>query len=1167
MMEYTPQLFVDFVKKLTILDKNYRSAAAAVGHVLEKQAAAEQEAWKAVRSGVAADVNTRIDDTKQALAEYRKQLKQVATEKHRNKDDVLMARLLKCQEYLALVESVLNNISVPAIFAQYKGDGSKPVHVTLEDILSNRTDLIKMVRDLNESFKNPKNQVYEETCSTFYSTCCKARELLEQEDLQLHREITGDREDLHGKYRSIAQASGQRLSEQWQSAMEQMDAFVVDYAKRAQDSHGQTAQVRKSEGEALQNQRRALEEVFLKKFSPEAFWQEYTRIYDREPSLQNYVCSQELASSVRISTLEYDLTGLRLCEDTLGFLNHHYPQLLRGNLLTMPCCTTFDAEFNYMVTYDEARKQDAVASACGLGMRLFMMFPPRKIHFTFMDPVSLGGSFAMFRRLVDSDDRTNEVINGQIWSKSSDIEKKLQTMTDHISNVTQRCLQGKYGNIYEYNQVAGQNAEPYQILMLMDYPAGLSDRGLHLLEQIVTSGPKCGVFTIIYRSRSQLEKVSKYSDPALSAVEHHFHHLELNKGNDRMEWSELSPKNIPLCWNGVRLPSGTQLDRIIDVLKKGIKQADKIVIGIDKVSDAEISHSTAEGIRIPIGIRGADDIQYLTLGVGGSHHALVAGVAGAGKSSLLHTIIRGALTQYAPDELQIYLVDFKRGVEFKIYADYDLPSFRVVAIESEREFGYHILKNLEEEQKIRASRFKKLKTAGQIDRIEEYLETGQKMPRILVIMDEFHELFTNGNDDIAKESAIIMERIVRQGRAFGVHLILASQSYSNITGIDRAVFSQMAVRIVLKCSNEDANLLLQNGSAEIDQISIDDSGRAVYNSEAGSATHNIQFRVAYIEPSKHREMLEEISVRTKDVPHEPTKILLSNIEDNCRSIFGQFQTYGPEQCPAPGRLYLGESLSISNDMNLELMRKSCHNLMLLGADSEIARNMFTFALVSLCINYRVRTGGKPKKPFISLLSCKPLQDRYFVDTLKLVGELLPEYIQCVPNSDEEIRKMLTELYNLSKDDSPTLEQERYLFVFGYQRAEELHSDAMDSREDTIGTLFNLMSSGTEHRSVSSKQSFLSILRNGPRKGVHTILWQDSFPSLEKNEPKLMSYFNLRIAYGMTQEEYSRALGDNDIKPMSDTTAVYYNKEGNNQHFRPYQTPDDVWLEKLCQKLN
>ena len=135
-----------------------------------------------------------------------------------------------------------------------------------------------------------------------------------------------------------------------------------------------------------------------------------------------------------------------------------------------------------------------------------MLLPPGKLNFTFIDPVTLGESFAMFNRLVNVDDRTSEVINGKIWSTPADIEQKLVVMTDHISNVTQRCLQGKYNNIYEYNSVAEQNAEAYQVLMLMDFPAGLTDRSLKLLEQIATSGPKCGVFTIIYRNESQYKK-------------------------------------------------------------------------------------------------------------------------------------------------------------------------------------------------------------------------------------------------------------------------------------------------------------------------------------------------------------------------------------------------------------------------------------------------------------------------------------------------------------------------------------------------------------------------------------------------------------------------------------------------------------------------------------
>ncbi len=117
--------------------------------------------------------------------------------------------------------------------------------------------------------------------------------------------------------------------------------------------------------------------------------------------------------------------------------------MYRGEKLVIPYCARFNSEFNYLFRFDGKERAIVVKNACEMGMRLFMMLPPGKVNFTFIDPVTLGESFAMFTRLVDVDDRTSEVINGKIWSAPSDIENKLKIMTNHISNVTQRCLQGK----------------------------------------------------------------------------------------------------------------------------------------------------------------------------------------------------------------------------------------------------------------------------------------------------------------------------------------------------------------------------------------------------------------------------------------------------------------------------------------------------------------------------------------------------------------------------------------------------------------------------------------------------------------------------------------------------------------------------------------------------
>ena len=62
--------------------------------------------------------------------------------------------------------------------------------------------------------------------------------------------------------------------------------------------------------------------------------------------------------------------------------------------------------------------------------------------------------------------------------------------------------------------------------------------------------------------------------------------------------------------------------------------------------------------------------------------------------------------QYRPSELQFYLLDFKKGVEFKLYADSELASMRVIGIESEREFGRSVLQRLDTELQRRGELFR-----------------------------------------------------------------------------------------------------------------------------------------------------------------------------------------------------------------------------------------------------------------------------------------------------------------------------------------------------------------------------------------------------------------------------------------------------------------------------
>src|SRR5262249_48798526 len=150
-------------------------------------------------------------------------------------------------------------------------------------------------------------------------------------------------------------------------------------------------------------------------------------------------------------------------------------------------------------------------------------------------------------------------------------------------------------------------------------------------------------------------------------------------------------------------------------------------------------------------------------------------------------------------------IDFKKGVEFQGYAAHRLPHARVVAIESEREFGLSVLQRLDGILKERGDKFR---DAGVNDLAGYRAERPhEKMPRILLIVDEFQEFFVE-DDKLAQEAALLLDRLVRQGRAFGLHVLLGSQTLGGAYSLARSTIDQMAVRIALQCSDADAQLIL-----------------------------------------------------------------------------------------------------------------------------------------------------------------------------------------------------------------------------------------------------------------------------------------------------------------------------------------------------------------------
>src|SRR5262249_25198026 len=298
------------------------------------------------------------------------------------------------------------------------------------------------------------------------------------------------------------------------------------------------------------------------------------------------------------------------------------------------------------------------------------------------------------------------------------------------------------------------------------------------------------------------------------------------------------------------------------------------------------------------------------------------------KSTLLHVIVTDLALRYSPDEVEFYLIDFKKGVEFKTYATRRLPHARVIAIESDREFGTSVLERLDAVLKERGDLFRR----EGVQDIAAFRDArpDARMPRILLMVDEFQEFFVE-DDRYSQTAALLLDRLVRQGRAFGIHVLLGSQTLGGAYSLARTTIGQMAVRIALQCSETDAHLILSedNSAARL----LTRPGEAIYNDANGMLEGNNPFQVAWLDDAQRDGLLDRIrDLAAERGPSGPEPIVFEgNIPaDPARNAalceLLQSGAVGPlseaTKVEAPPVAWLGDAVAITGPSMVAFPRRS-----------------------------------------------------------------------------------------------------------------------------------------------------------------------------------------------------------------------------------------------------
>ncbi len=382
-------------------------------------------------------------------------------------------------------------------------------------------------------------------------------------------------------------------------------------------------------------------------------------------------------------------------------------------------------------------------------------------------------------------------------TESKEIEEALKHLYEYLKVNLQEKLAG-FRDFAHYNENATDRL-PLKALFLSGVDA-LSKDAFYYLEKIMRFGSKNGVLSFV---NLESEKNNKSAEDLKNYAEFF---------KDTTSFERLKYLNVEVI-NDQGIQSQHMQD-FADKIKAYYEKKKVVKSELKALQKDEKfwTESSQHEVVVPVGW----DINHkeVCFEIGNEqNHTLICDHSGSGKSNFLHVLIQNLAFYYAPNEVQLFLLDYKEGVEFNAYvADTPLEHARLVSVASSISYGITFLKWLCDEIQKRADRFKQFNVKD----LRDYRKHGET-PRLIVVIDEFQVLFSD-NSSKGKESVEqSLNTLLKKGRSYGVHLILATQTMRG-TDINRSIMAQIANRIALPMDAEDSNSILNNDDAACELV-------------------------------------------------------------------------------------------------------------------------------------------------------------------------------------------------------------------------------------------------------------------------------------------------------------------------------------------------------------
>lgn len=774
---------------------------------------------------------------------------------------------------------------------------------------------------------------------------------------------------------------------------------------------------------------------------------------------------------------------------------------------------------NIVIHTNRDASQSCASLVKNIILKLLITLPPQMIKLHLIDPLGLGSNFEFLEPGRSS-------FSENVISDLKSIEKLLSEIRQAITDTRSKLLGGKYTDIQEYNEKVGGHHLDYHFIILLDFPKWYSQQVATDLIPILQSGPEAGVFMIFHTNESEeIPEYWKWNDRSFSKKV-----ININVKGGKASWDldQFSGYEIKL----ENLPEETFISQIIQTANAGKDSLMLPILPYEKIAIPEVDWGKGDStpsISVPMGIAEDSEIFEITLGQESSsiHHGIIGGMIGSGKGNFLRVLITQLVSKYSPEELELYLLDFKQAQDLGNYQTHPVKHIRATIGNDDLFSGLVILRWLKSEKSRRSIEM------GTAVKLEELRRTGKKLSRILVIIDEFPKLLSDKT--YGPESQELLKELAKEGRAYGIHIFLSTQTLENLADM-RTAYGQMGLRVALKVEDPShSEKMLGPGNTKASEL--EEIGLAIINQATrGKADKTTKVKIAFLENEKQRDILQKINqqygkAETRILGYEKPKKIIDDLE----------QFYGNKRpdkkdgevligVGVSSELKIGDSGTIVNNTYIPLNEEHGSNILLVGSDQEQAKQILQSAIISF--TYQTHSSSKVKlltfpkiRNSIQGLSAYVDNRLEFVDPDNMINELI--------QADNLIQERLS-----SNDD--TYDPILFLF-FGIGRISKINQPLGDNLRDV-------------KRNITTTASLItSIIKDGSKVGIHSIIWVEQYAEMNIFGRQLDD-LKLRIAlHGLTIDGIRKTLELDAIHKINLPNAdqAYYRNLGFSEEFERF----------------